>query len=650
MNDHWLSFSLTPVQGFIEASRTVRDLAVGSTLICTIVGAALQACRQQGGAALFPVTSSSAVDMAIPNQFVWMFATRAEADAAQTAAETAARQTWRHLATEVRTLLTPWGSGWDTGWPEQIERYWDIRTIVLSQGECPLEVCQRLFPGRPGHADSLRRQWQILAAAQTAGKQVRQFQPHPFPEGLGKGRSKCTLLGEWEQMGPVGEAQLATFWKAHSDFARAGGRIGARDRLSAVALVKRFAPAVSSATPALLHWRASVRDTADIVAGLWCAQAKAAVSAEWHAFETAASALNQELGPAPEGLARLLLEDSLRFSAFQKELPTLQEASATPLLEGLAQARAKLFQATRAAGLGAPPRYLAVLAVDGDQMGRRLSGDFCAPGEYDARFFAVLSERLQRFAEQAPGLVAAAQGVHIYAGGDDALALVPLSESLSCLTALHTAFAALGLPGADKKATLSGGLAIFHYKHDLRDALRQVRAAEQDAKAFGRDAVSLRLIKRSGGDIAATVDWRQLEPLAALSALFQQGAGSRWVSRFARHLSALDAGTEEAQAKLLLDYWLNRTEGAQASEDAARGAGTEGTGRDALIREVNLLWQEAGDFLHQRHSNLRPLWDAVGRNTDSLPTRTDGEGFTRLVCERLTSLVGIASFLTRGTD
>ena len=115
---------------------------------------------------------------------------------------------------------------------------------------------------------------------------------------------------------------------------------------------------------------------------------------------------------------------------------------------------------------GWPPAYLAVLTMDGDQMGQWLRGDknptlhqaiHPRMAEYFARIgasdqlnakrpvgpalHAAISEALTNFAMRiTPGIVNRHKGELIYAGGDDVLALVPTEMAIACAEEIQRAF------------------------------------------------------------------------------------------------------------------------------------------------------------------------------------------------------------------
>ena len=631
MNDEsvWLSFSLTPVQGFIEASRTVRDLSVSSRIISHLVFAALEASK---GDRMFP--GKTATEEAIPNQFVVSFPSETEAELGARAALQACRDAWRKMAAAVHAKVeTLVGSTtrWDDDWQEQVDGYWDARALLLRADEATLEVHERLFGPSDNAANPFRQQWKALAAALAAQKQIR-----AFPSYTGRGRDKCTLITGLEQMGPGGlHSAQREFWqkRMHGLVAGKGARIGRADRLSAVGLIKRFAPAVYAP---LMSFQETVPDTAEIATRAW--QKLIADLPEWAAFKNAADALNNAI-PDPESLGRLLLEDSLDVKAVLDgggSAPPVADAC----IAACKTARGSLFKATGKIGIRKPPRYLAAIALDGDRMGRRLSGDYCLVGEYAPRFLTDLSDKLVAYNGVVAEIVRQHDGHLVYAGGDDVLAFVPLETSAACALELREAFPKL--PGS-KDSTTSAALTVFHYKQDLRDVLRQTRAAEHEAKELGRNACTILVIKRSGGPLRVTVDWPLVEQVHRLAELFRAGATDRWLSRLAQDGSALSDKTEEAQVSLLLRHYIQRmsSDTGKPEADAEPGAQQTPT-RDALERHAQRAWTDLCTFLNTRHQELN---EPVSRH----PVRA-GQKFSLLAFDRYLDLVGVAIFLARGEE
>jgi hypothetical protein len=210
----------------------------------------------------------------------------------------------------------------------------------------------------------------------------------------------------------------------------------------------------------------------------------------------------------------------------------------------------------------APGKYYAVIALDGDEMGKWLSGEktptirevvtdktaewFEANLPKEANpwlnghrplspgYHLQFSEALANFGLHCTRRIVEHHGGHlIYSGGDDVLAILPADAAIKCANGLRKAFqgdpslsveypesfqpAPLGFirlkntkpsePGwtllvPGPKATVSVGIAIGHIKEPLQDMIHEAQAAEKHAKSeLGRDAVSIRLYKRSGEQV-----------------------------------------------------------------------------------------------------------------------------------------------------
>jgi CRISPR-associated protein Cmr2 len=118
-------------------------------------------------------------------------------------------------------------------------------------------------------------------------------------------------------------------------------------------------------------------------------------------------------------------------------------------------------------------------------------------------------------------------GKIIYCGGDDLLAFLPYDETLKALALLKPLYQGKEVPQElfpdikdnevkvkngwayiDKQlllclgetATISAGIVIAHYSAPLLAVISAVDRAEKRAKAFGGDAYSISIIKRSGGE------------------------------------------------------------------------------------------------------------------------------------------------------
>ncbi|HNQ74168.1 MAG TPA: type III-B CRISPR-associated protein Cas10/Cmr2 [Verrucomicrobiota bacterium] len=195
--------------------------------------------------------------------------------------------------------------------------------------------------------------------------------------------------------------------------------------------------------------------------------------------------------------------------------------------------------------------YFAVLAMDGDEMGKWIGGEKIAK-PLSADYHQEISRRLSNFALRVAGkLIAEFDGHLIYAGGDDVLALLPADQALGCAYALRQAFrgetsgslpglaakisaafaatSALDMPGklpahflAGSPLDVSVGIAIAHFKSPLQDVVHEAQAAERRAKhpkELDRSAVAITLMKRSGEISEWGCKWEQRGPEAFFAML-----------------------------------------------------------------------------------------------------------------------------------
>jgi len=265
--------------------------------------------------------------------------------------------------------------------------------------------------------------------------------------------------------------------------------------------------------------------------------------------------------------------------------------------------------------------YLAVLALDGDSMGKWLSGaktpafrDCLSSGarEYfdtlasrrpevatvlesprplSPSYHMQFSEALTNFSRHlARPVVEAFQGELIYSGGDDVLALVPADRAVACAAALRAAFRGEALPaGVDHirvvpgcpgflrfqggagcrivvvpgpAADVSCGIAVGHYMAPLQMLVREARKAEARAKnGYGRGALAISLYKRSGETIEWGCKWD-----ASARTEGREVHGERAALQLMRLVTSLSSGESPALsgrfsyalAGLLAPYCLGR--------------------------------------------------------------------------------------------
>jgi CRISPR-associated protein Cmr2 len=165
-------------------------------------------------------------------------------------------------------------------------------------------------------------------------------------------------------------------------------------------------------------------------------------------------------------------------------------------------------------------KYYAILMLDGDSMGRWLSGEFLENKTELKEFHKKLTKELGTYAEcvdgekSENGIIKEPRGKLVYAGGDDVLAFVNLNHLLPVMKELRTNFPEFEEFGFEikdnKKSSASAGIAIAHYKTPLSEVLKWARKMEKEAKSIDddKDAFAIAVLKRSGEIRKAVFKWQ----------------------------------------------------------------------------------------------------------------------------------------------
>lgn len=442
--------SLGPVQPFIAAARSGRDLWAGSTLLSRAsaqLAKALAAGRPE--ALVFPAVEAIAdldrEDFPVANRVLAIV----EGDA-RTAAADASEVTRRWLADTARAAFAalPESPGF-------------ARALAQEQIEDLLEIHWAAVPfAEQDEWPEVRRRVDKLLAAR---KGTRNFRQPPQSEASASFR-KSSIDGRREAVVSLGDAARSDRHPAWPEY-----RVQRDEWLCGVSLFKRR----------VFDTEASrVPSTTGIAAAPTVARLQASAPDAYRRFCD-----NMEARSADD-------RDSWLFA---ERLPDCFDDE--PRAKAAAELLRGLFDATR---VERPSPYYALLRADGDAMGELISK------KKNVEEHRRLSSDLVWFARAARTIVADHQGHAIYTGGDDVLALLPVPNALACATVIAKAFSE-----HVKGATLSAGLVIAHHLDPLADTLERSHAAEKAAKV-SRDALAVLLAKRSGPDVIAALPWAEV--------------------------------------------------------------------------------------------------------------------------------------------
>lgn len=507
MSRQFLHFNLGPVQSFVAQARRTRDFWAGSFLLSWLSGVAMQTTAALGGRVIFPQTDGTflgwiggegtgapPVHGALPNRFLAEvdagFDAKAVADSVQTAWESLAETVW------TEDLASGVGEASRAIWQRQVGAFWQV-TWVLTESPAETTVLDR------------RKNWRSQAAP-----------PEP---GI-----KCVVMDGWQELS--GEASpdrpaAREFWQGVSASLGSAYDIREKEYLSAIAFIKRRFPyhfhKVSAVLPGgwtAQGWEVPVGlpSVSYMAAAHWLAGAlEAAEEADLKRFLEAATRLGAVAGerntriPCIAASCRgrethqqvACLDGDLFFASHLENERSFPDPALTAQA---AQALRKLH------GTSTPSPYYAVLAMDGDSLGRLM-----ADGERQQ----AVSRSIATFAAKVPEAVCQANGFLIYAGGDDVLAILPMEDALGCATALQGLFAA-AFRENDLAGTISGAVLYAHVKTPLTHVLQRSHwLLDECAKErCGRDSLAVEVLRHGGESLAWSAPWQKAKARAGLLA------------------------------------------------------------------------------------------------------------------------------------
>lgn len=502
----FIDYSIGPVQTFVAQSRRTRDLWGSSYLLSFLSGHAMLGAVQAGGRVVRPRVDDDLVFLwisgqrsgdpptvgSLPNRFQIEIQDETQVYPVVKATTEALYSAWNRVHNAVfekfiRDVVS-YGNDTEQIWDRQTSHFWEI---LWTSSTC-------------SNSDSLARR-----------KHWRTHHPTEEPG------DKCTVMHDYQEI---------------SGFCRAGGKDQARlqglfwgelrkklrpselrddERLCSIALVKRLFPLVAKEA---VGWELDTSrwpSTVFIAAVPWIRNAVSYAPEKAEHFATlvrdigGSTTFIEKRPPFDSGAEsrnRLTAIDENYFHKAFIRNPRLcpLESSAEYSKE---EARSKLLEALDAiqetalndgTTIGPASNYYALLLADGDRVGNRLIPEL----GNDA-----VGTGLARFSKLVPSIVRKHDGVLVYGGGDDVLAMLPVPEALQCAQELSEEYnKAFG--GADV-ATLSVGIAFSHIRFPLTSALRQVHALlDEKAKEYnGRNSLAAAVCNRGGTICEWTTTW-----------------------------------------------------------------------------------------------------------------------------------------------
>jgi len=485
-------FSIGPVQGFIAEARRTRDLWSGSFLLSYLSECAMKGVQNAGGTIINPkindklCTNNKDLVGGIPNQFT-VECNDEKVSAIIDGFKNEFNNAWDNISgkiwDEYLAKYEQKGKGTKNIWDRQVKNYWELLWVVVD-GNTNLEYI----------ALKSRKNWR-------------------WSEKPPEGGDHCTLMSDYQELSGYtkfkdGEKQKE-FWKAiRNDINIKSLDLEEDERLCAIAFIKRFFPNIAKKiinfnnNVDTEHWPSTLY----LAAIPWIKKISDKNPKESEEYYT--NAVNFYEQAKREGmLDKLGINDSSNIYKLDGNffyVDSLKNKNATPSLNE--SARNKLVsQLKKLQEKCMPKPYFAMLLMDGDKM-----------GELKGRYHDKMSECLSNFNNNVPNILKIYNGLTIYAGGDDVLAMLPSNNAIECAIDIYKEFKEdfkeIDLNDNDAKISISAGLTISHYHYPLMSIYKESkRLLEEVAKEKnGRDSIAVSVIKPSGTYLEYVSKWDKL--------------------------------------------------------------------------------------------------------------------------------------------
>jgi CRISPR-associated protein Cmr2 len=364
-----------------------------------------------------------------------------------------------------------------------------------------------------------------LAAIDRFFAAVKRSRSTPHHQGAPVG--KCGQCGRREAIGPQGWNNWRDF---HDDLEKTPEivqaiRFDAGERLCGICCTKRLmgylslTPYPSTSQIAAREWLYRVRNCADLSALLTAIRGIPG-------FDDPSSDTHPLL--YKRTLDRHIREEATAASQAQGTGPSASDRHQK--LTGLRESLRKVQDAARERGLRpSPSNYLAVLAFDGDDMGRKVR-----------EHSEALSRQVQDFAKDLCEVVVKKRAELFYIGGDEGLLLSPIEPILALADEIHQTWTKW-LP---EGVTLSMGISLFDRERPLGSAIQTSRNALRLAKSQEeKNSLAITVQTASGNEFSAVEPWGAgWKRLSAAMELVQEGnLSSGWAYDIERLLASLPA-------------------------------------------------------------------------------------------------------------
>lgn len=512
MAESRLYFTIGPVQTFVSQSRRTRDLWASSFLLSHLADVAMKAVEGKFGEIILPdrtpedhaIESGQIPHGRWPNRFVLAHVPEAKAKDAADAAQTAFLDEWTSISQRIwKEFVEPIAAqGKETSaiWQRQVYHFWEITWVYAP-------------PASDEQPDALacRKNWRTTPVTVEPG-------------------DHCTIIGNLQELSGFIRSRESKrqdeFWKAlRTQKKMKGLDLGDHERLCAVAFVKRMFPKVADeilnkqmsaerwlSTPyiAAIPWLKNVcHSHLDDVRTYLAKVKELCADNSWRREDPGTLTQHWNLPTGCEEVVRLD-GDLLHETALVNRDTPIGEPGAEDQRK-----RAELLKALQVLQKrvdSQPSSFYSVVLMDGDSMGKLLSE---ARGRDPQKGEKSATRALGKFAQTVPGIVGEHDGVTVYCGGDDVLALVPVDSALRCVQSLsrayQTAFSERS-PDYSSKATISAAIVFCSFRAPFREVIGLAHHLLDDIakERTGRDSLAVAVLKSGGVTCQWAAPWNVL--------------------------------------------------------------------------------------------------------------------------------------------
>ena len=493
-----LDISIGPVQGFVAQSRRTRDLWGSSFLLAFLSAHAMRGAKEAGGRIVQPLVEDDPL-------FRWASGVR---EGAAPRIGSLPNHFVVCVENNARDIAAASVAAFDAAWRRVCGAVWDC--FVAHAGPAGQDT-------RRIHDRQIDGFWELSWTAGESGAGLlarrKHWRSHRPP---GEPGDKCTVMHDRQELSGFVRAGGEEERRAQDEFweivRKRAGRLNLRDneRLCAIALVKRLFPQVAEQA---LGWPLDGArrwpSTVHVGARPWIRRVERAAPEPARAYAEdvarvsgdAFSETGSLAGPPGERAGRFADLDAnwLHLEALKDTRCPFDEGAAESARKQLAARLGRIAETRDATGrpLGSPSSFYALLLADGDRLGRlvdKLGGE-------------AVGRALAQFTRRAPEVVEAHDGVTVYAGGDDALAMLPVPRALECAESLVREYKAAFDRASG--ATLSAAVVFAHIRLPLRSALGEShRLLDDVAKdGNGRGSLAVGVLNPGGLNCQWTTAW-----------------------------------------------------------------------------------------------------------------------------------------------